>query len=176
MSFHKNVISILVRCIFSEYFAQFCRAVVLLERWSPLSYRKFSALWSPTYNLLILVLCYQCSFQKVFLLLMSSRLIPHSLLSDWMYLFLCWGLWYICSWVLCRVKSMGLYSFFSFIHTTIQLDQDHSLKMLPIFFQCVLLASLSDVCRYMDLCLRLQFDSMDLCDCFYADTILFVLV
>lgn len=171
MSFHKNVISILVRCIFSEYFAQLCRAAALIERWHPLSCRNFSSLWSPAYNLVILVLCCRCSFQNVFVLPMSSRRFPPSLLSDWMYLVLCWGLWYTHSWVSCRVKSMGLYSFFSFTHPAMQFNQDHSLKM----FQCVLLASLSGVWRCMDLCLRLQFDSMDLCDCFYADTMLFVL-
>ena len=37
---------------------------------------------------------------------------PLSLLSDLVYLVLCWDLWYTWTWVLCRVINMDLFAFF----------------------------------------------------------------
>jgi hypothetical protein len=47
---------------------------------------------------------------------------PLPLLSGSIYLVLCWGLWYIWSWVLFRVISMGLFGFF---YIQITHDQFH---------------------------------------------------
>ena len=55
---------------------------------------------------------------------------------------LCWGLWSVCVWVLCRVIIMDLFSIL--LHAYIQLDKYHLLKMLS-FSHCMVLTTVQKI-------------------------------
>ena len=98
-----------------------------------------------------------------------------SVLLDWVYLVLCWGLWFIWTWVLGRVINMDHLHFYT---CSIQLNKHHLLKMLSLF-QCKVLASLSKKNQLsvgMGLFLGLRLDSTSQPVCFCTNTIQFLLL
>jgi hypothetical protein len=64
-----------------------------------------------------------------------------ALLLDSIYLVLCWGPWFTWTRVLCKVKNIGLFSFF-YIQTA---SKTSTRGRFFFFFHCIFLASLSKI-------------------------------
>lgn len=60
-------------------------------------------------------------------------------------------------------------------HAAIQINLHHLLKKLSISFQCILLVSLLKI-RFKASCLDIQLDATDQYFCFYANTMVFLLL
>ena len=73
-----------------------------------------------------------------------SRLFPTFSFWGSVQLVLCWGLWYIWTWVLSFVHGDRYGSIWILLHVNIQLCQHNLLKMLS-FFYCTIFTSLSKI-------------------------------
>ena len=109
-------------------------------------------------------------FKKLSPVPMCLRLFP-TVISDSVFLVLCWGLWSTCF-----VQGDKCRSVYILLHADIQFDQGHLSKMLS-YFHCIFLASSTKIrCLYMFGFMSLQFDSIYKPDCFYANVMQFLLL
>ena len=74
----------------------------------------------------------ECSVQKVISCDNVFKAIPQFLFYQVQCMVLCWGLWYIWTWLFCTVDRHGTISVLH-IHVAIQLDQNHLIELLSFF-------------------------------------------
>ena len=81
-------------------------------------------------------------FLKLFLCQRIQGNSPFSLLNRFIYPILCWGFWSIWTWIFVQNDRNEFICIL--LHTDIQLDQHHLLKMLSLF-HCIVLVYLSKI-------------------------------